>query len=194
MATTDGEPWTPHGLIELFHLEGCYQNAATKTDADGNLVPPRKSRTTMLFETLLNRLLFLEREYYVNSVIRPHADSETISEIGVSVVDFDYAASRRPVLFCFVAAAEDGPLDVPALEGRASSFCDEYASHNHLDKAHVCTLIGHAMRLWEYEKGVGVTPVWGGPGDGMAAYKDVGKEDDAREIKDCVDGMKATRV
>lgn len=192
MSTKDENPWSPHGLITRYENESVYLRASIKRDTDGSALFTQRCRTTSLFENTFHRVLFPEDKYFVNSTFRPNDESEKVADVTISKVDYKHGLEMRPMMFCFAAGEDDGPLDVKALEERAASFCVEYSWYNRLPKAHVCTLIGATMRCWKYEERVGTMPLWGHGRDGLPAYKDVGKEDDARLIIECFGRIKAS--
>lgn len=181
----------PHGFINTTALENQYRRAHIANYVPG-MHDPKEYETVELLEDIFNKVVWRNHDdIHINSQQPPGIQSGKACDI---VVKYNDEHGEKRIL-CFVECKRTKnvtPYRLNEVEDQAFSYCKDYlASEPNLDFVYACTACGAHIRLWKFERGTDAFGIfWGSPNKGSwVDYKDVGVDEDAREIQKCLSFM-----
>jgi len=182
------------GLITTRLQEKLYQRAHIANIKTG-VADPKENETVALMEVIFSQNIFADKTtFIVNSQQPPVTTSRRRCDIVISYLDTSWDISTLCFAECKRASTHK-PYSLKALEEQAMEYCAEHLQ-NYTDKSFIyaATMAGAHIRLWRYQRGdTRLQQLWGSNAIGdWSQYKDVGQEQDGRELEWHFGKMKGT--
>jgi hypothetical protein len=175
------------GLISFANLE-LYNKARIAFPPPANYVRPKEDIAIQVLENVLNKVVFVGKEYstvFVNSQVPPHETSSLKADLAIKYM----TKAQRLWTLCFIEGKRTSrtqSYSTRAVEEEALDYCKEYFANrsNTDDFVYAGTLVGVHLRLWiVYREDMSLTPLWGSPHLGSNEdYKDLGDNVHGPEI------------
>jgi hypothetical protein len=184
----------PYGLITTRLQEKLYQRAHIANIVTGT-ANPKENETVALMEVIFSQNVFADKTtFIVNSQQPPNPNSKRACDITISYLDATWDVST----LCFAECKRTStskPYSLRALEEQAMHYCAAHLDH-YTEKPFIyaATMAGAHIRLWRYNRVESrLQPLWGSDAVGdWALYKDIGREEDGRELDWHFGKMKGT--
>jgi hypothetical protein len=176
------------GLITFANLE-LYNQARVTFPPPPDYQRPREDKAIHVLENVLNKVVFLGKEYssvFVNSQVPPHEKSDLKADLAIKYM----TKAHKIVHLCFIEGKRTSrtqSYSTRAVEEEALDYCKEFFADrsNTADFVYAGTLVGVHLRLWiVHREDMRLTPLWGSPHLGSNEdYKDLGDDLHGPEIK-----------
>jgi len=175
----------PYGLIRTPIQQQLYFKAHIANIYAG-ISNPKETETVALMEVILNKNIFTEPHFIVNSQQPPTPTSDRRCDLVVRYLESGYANIRTFLFAECKRTSTSQAFSLKALEQQAKDYCQlhlEYETDSTF--VYAATMAGAHVRLWTYELGQDPwAPLWGSnhPGD-WGQYKDIGSDSDGLELE-----------
>lgn len=185
--------WVPHGFIQSKDLEEVYENARASSLED-----PKEYRSIHLIEDLCHQVWFPGSDFKTNSQYPPSDSKGPNKACDLATQSIDREHNCHMLIFHEGKRARNKTgSKIRILETQAQGYCEEFLKSNeNVSMVYSNTFAGASVRFWSFTRGDNkLRGFWAGDKkDEFKHYKDVGLDENLRELQRAIDAMKSMPV